>query len=263
MVKIAITGAAGRMGRRIASLAIQAQRYDIVSALEMSGHEAVGTDVGELCGAGRFGVAVSETLQEMPEVLIDFTGPEATMHWLEVCAAHGVAMVIGTTGLTESQEAAVADAASKIPVVKAGNYSLGITVLLDAVEKLSRALGADFDVEVVETHHRHKKDAPSGTAIMLAKAACGPRDSEYTEAARLGRGGIQPRTPGEVGMHAVRMGAVIGKHDVHFGSDEEVVTLSHEALTRDAFVRGALRAAEWLAGRSPGLYDVRDVLGLK
>jgi len=263
MLRIAISGAAGRMGRQIAALAIASEQYDIVSALEAAGHADQGKDLGALAGVGPFGVAVTETLTDQPEVLIDFSQPEATLHWLDVCRGHRVAMVIGTTGLTESQQAEVADAAAAVPIVQAGNMSLGVNVLLRVVADVARALGPDYDVEVSETHHRFKKDAPSGTAILLAKSVCEVRGLEYGEAAVLGRGGRCPRTAGEIGMHAVRLGDTVGEHSVAFGGLGETVTLSHSAHTRETFARGALRAASWLAGKGPGLYDMRDVLGLR
>ena len=262
MTKIAIIGAAGRMGRRIAGLAIESEQFDIVSGVEMKGHEALGEDVGELAGAGAFGVKISETLQGAPEVGIDFSQPEGTMHWLDVCKNHNVAMVIGTTGLTESQQAEVSEAAREIPIVQAGNYSMGINLLCKLVASAARALGEEYDIEITETHHRFKKDAPSGTAIMLGRAACEALGKDYGEAATFGRGGKQPRKKGEIGMHALRIGDTVGEHSIHFGNLGETITLGHSAHTRDTFARGALRAATWVVGKDPGLYDMCDVLGL-
>ncbi len=263
MLKIAITGAAGRMGRRIAALAIESEQYDIVSALEEKGHEAIGGDIGELAGVGPFGLDVTETLRDQPDVLIDFSTPAGAMHWLEVCREHGVAMVIGTTGLTESQQAEVADSAAKIPIVKAANFSPGVNLLLKLVADVARALGEDYDIEISETHHRFKQDAPSGTAAALAKSICSATDKEYGETVTFGRGGQCPRKKGEIGMHAVRLGDTVGEHTIRFGSLGETVTLGHSAHTRDVFVRGALRAAGWVTGQKPGLYSMKDVLGIK
>ncbi len=262
MMKLAIIGAAGRMGRRIAALAIESEQFDVVAGLEPPGHDALGRDLGDLAGVGRFGVKVSETLPDMPDVAVDFSLPEGTLHWVDVCNAHDVPMVIGTTGLTESQEAHVADAAGRIPIVKAGNYSMGITLLSKLVAQAAEALGEEYDVEISETHHRFKKDAPSGTAILLARAVCQALGKDYGEVAKLGRGGREPRTPGEIGMHALRVGDTVGEHAVCFGNLGETITLSHSAHTRDTFVRGALRAAEWILGKTPGLYTMQDVLGL-
>jgi 4-hydroxy-tetrahydrodipicolinate reductase len=263
MVRIAINGAAGRMGRRIAALAIESERFDIVAAVEAAGHECIGGDVGELAGVGTFGVAVSGEPSDAggAEVVIDFSLPEGTMAVLPACRKRKIAMVVGTTGLTASQEAEVADAASDLAIVRAANFSVGVNVLLRIVGQVARALGEDYDVEIAETHHRFKKDAPSGTAIALGRAICDALGSDYGQAAVLGRGGKCPRRPGEIGMHALRLGDTVGEHQVHFGSLGETITLAHSAHTRDTFARGALRAAEWLAGKDAGLYTMHDVLG--
>ena len=262
MIRIAINGAAGRMGRRIAALAIETEQFDIVSGVEMPGNEAIGKDIGELAGLGPFGVKISDRLEGDPQVIIDFSLPEGTLAILPAARARKVAMVIGTTGLTPSQEAEIADSAMAIPIVKAGNMSLGINVLLDVVARVAKALGNDYDCEISETHHRFKKDAPSGTAIMLAKAVCEATGREFGEVATLGRGGQCPRKAGEIGMHALRLGDTVGEHQVHFGNLGETVTISHSAHTRDTFVRGALRAAQWIIGKGPGMYSMRDVLGV-
>ena len=262
MTKIAITGAAGRMGRRIAALAIESEAFDIVSAMEVAGNEAIGADVGTLAGTGAFGVKLTEDLEDAPDVLIDFSLPESTLNWLDVCRERKVAMVIGTTGLTPSHQAAIVDAAGEIPIVHAANMSVGVNVLLKVVAEVAAALGADYDIEISETHHRFKKDAPSGTAIALARAICDAMGKDYGETAVLGRGGLQPRKPGEIGMHALRVGDTVGEHTVHFGNLGETITIGHSAHTRDNFARGALRAATWLAGKPAGMYSMLDVLGL-
>ncbi|MCK4601165.1 MAG: 4-hydroxy-tetrahydrodipicolinate reductase [Phycisphaerae bacterium] len=270
MTKIAITGAAGRMGRRIAALAIESgstelttgELFDIVSAIEVAGHEVLGRDVGELAGVGMFGVKVTETIEDAPDVLIDFSTPEGTIRWLDVCRDRKISMVIGTTGLTESQLAEIADAASKIAIVHAANMSVGVNLLLKIVGEVARALGEDYDVEIAETHHRFKKDAPSGTALALAKAICTAAGKDAGEAIVYGRAGQCPRKGGEIGMHALRVGDTVGEHTVHFGNLGETVTLGHTAHTRDTFARGALRAAQWVVGKPAGLYTMQDVLGL-
>ncbi len=264
MIKLAITGAAGRMGRRIAALAIESEKFDVVAALENPGHEALGKDIGDLAGVGKFGLALSTDLDDdnTPDVMIDFSLPEGTIAWLETCRQKQVPMVIGTTGLTESQEAAVADTAQEIAIIHAGNYSVGINLLVKLVAEAAKILGSDYDIEVSETHHRFKKDAPSGTAIMLAKSICSATGKDYGETVLFGRGGHQPRQSGEIGMHALRVGDTVGEHQVHFGNLGETVTLSHSAHTRDTFVRGALRAAAWIVGQDAGMYDIGDVLGL-
>ena len=263
MTKIAITGAAGRMGRRIAALAIESEKFDIVAALETAGHPELGKDVGQLAGVGDFGVTLTDELTETPQVMIDFSLPEGTMRFVPICRQAGTAMVIGTTGLAENQLAEIADAASDIAIVHAANMSVGVNVLLKVVAEVARTLGDDYDIEVSETHHRFKKDAPSGTAIALARSICAATGKDYGETAVLGRGGHCPRNAGEIGMHALRVGDTVGEHAVHFGNLGETITIAHSAHTRDTFVRGALRAALWLLGKEPGLYDMQDVLGLK
>ncbi len=261
MTKIAITGAAGRMGRRIAALALaDRKRFQIVSAMEAPGHEAMGSDVGTLAGAGPCGLIVSETLQGQPQVIVDFSVPESTLHWLDVAGSRGMAMVIGTTGLTESQLAEVADAAGKIPILQAPNMSVGVNLLFRIVGQVAKALGESYDIEIAETHHRFKKDAPSGTALGLARSICQATGKEMAEVLVHGRSGVCPRKPGEIGMHALRLGDSVGEHSVHFGCLGETVTISHSAHTRDTFVLGALRAAEWIVGRKPNLYSMQDVL---
>ena len=265
MLKIAITGAAGRMGRRIAALAIEAETFDIAAATEEAGHQALGRDVGELAGVGAFGVAVGTDLPEDVDVdvMIDFSLPEGTMKFLPICRGRKIALITGTTGLTASQQAEVADSARETAIVQAANFSVGINVLLNVVAMVAGTLGEDYDIEVAETHHRFKKDAPSGTAIALARSLCAALGKDYGEVAVLGRGGQCPRKPGEIGMHALRVGDTVGEHVVHFGNLGETIHVGHSAHTRDTFVRGALRAAEWLAGKDPGLYDMQDVLGLR
>jgi 4-hydroxy-tetrahydrodipicolinate reductase len=250
------------MGRRLAAVAIESQRFDIVAALEHRDSAEIGRDVGELAGTGTFGVKVSAELAGPCDVLIDFSLPEGTLQWLDACRRRGAAMVTGTTGLTQSQQAEIADAASVIPIVRAANMSVGVNVLLKIVGQVARALGEDYDVEIAETHHRFKADAPSGTAVALAKAICAATGREYGECVTLGRGGQCPRAAGEIGIHAVRLGDTVGEHEVSFGTLGETVTLRHAAHTRDTFATGALRAAEWVVGRPAGLYSMQAVLGL-
>ena len=267
MTKILIIGAGGRMGRRIAALAIESELFDVVGGVEFPGSDLIGRDIGELSGVGKFGIDVTVNLDHittdnLPDVAIDFSLPEGTMHWVPICRRKQIAMVIGTTGLTESQQVEIADTSSEIPIVFAGNFSMGINLLTKLVTQAAKTLGEDYDVEVSETHHRFKKDAPSGTAIMLAKAACEGLGSDYGEVVTHGRGGHQPRKPGEIGMHALRLGDTVGEHSVYFGNLGETITFSHSAHTRDTFVCGALRAVTWVAGKKPGLYNMCDVLGL-
>jgi len=260
MTKIAIAGAAGRMGRRIAALAIQDDRFRVVSAMEMPGHEAMGADVGVLSGVGPCGLTVGDGLQGDPDVIVDFSTPEGTLQWLDVAGERKIAMVIGTTGLTESQLAEVADAAGQVAIVHAPNMSVGVNVMFKLVGQVAKALGDEYDIEIVETHHRFKTDAPSGTALGLARSICEATGKDAAEVLVHGRSGRCPRNRGEIGVHAVRVGDTVGEHSVHFGCLGETVTVSHSAHTRDTFARGALRAAEWATKQTPGLYTMQDVL---
>jgi 4-hydroxy-tetrahydrodipicolinate reductase len=267
MIKLAIIGAAGRMGRRIAALAIESEQFDVVAAIDCAGCDDLGKDMGTLAGLGKFGLALSDNLDALdaddwPDVAIDFSMPEGTMHWLAILRQKGIPVVIGTTGLTESHQAELADTASHIPIVFAGNYSLGINLLCKLVAQAAAALGGDYDVEISETHHRFKQDAPSGTAIMLARSVCEATGRDYSQSVTHGRCGREARKPGEIGMHAIRLGDTVGEHSVSFGSLGETITLSHSAHTRDTFARGALRAARWVLGQGPGQYDMAAVLGL-
>ena len=197
------------------------------------------------------------------EAVIDFTFHEAVPANIAKAAEDGVVYVLGTTGLTDAEQAAVAAAAKRIPIVQSGNFSLGVNLLLGLVKKAAEILGVEYDCEVVEMHHRHKKDAPSGTALMLARAAAEGRGQDFEDAAVFGREGMVGERPqGEIAVHALRGGSVIGDHTVMFAGDVERVELVHKAQSREAFAAGALRAALWAAGRRPGIYSMRDVLGL-
>jgi len=260
--RIAVAGAAGRMGRRIIALAVESELYDVAAALEAANHPEAGKDAGDLAGVGVYGVEVSHALTEKADVLIDFSTPAGTMDWLETCRARNMGIVIGTTGLSAAQTAAVAEAARTIPVVHTANYSVGVNVLLTIVGQVARVLGGDYDIEISETHHRFKKDAPSGTALALAKAICEGLGKDPAAVLVNGRGGLCPRKEGEIGMHALRVGDTVGEHTIHFGNLGETVTIGHAAHTRDTFARGAIRAAAWLAGKPAGLYSMKDVLGM-
>lgn len=241
-MKIAILGAAGRMGQKLCALA-QGTDLDVVSKVDI----ADGYD--------------KEWAADV-EGVIDFSYHTAVPPAITKAAAAGLAYVIGTTGLTVEEQKAVDEAAKKIPVVQSGNYSLGINLLLELVRKAATVLGSDYDVEVVEMHHKHKKDAPSGTALMLAKSAAEGRKVDLATCGVFGRkGDIGERPVGEIAVHALRGGSVVGDHTVMFAGDLERVEITHKAQDRAAFAAGALKALAWAKGRSPGKYDMRDVLG--
>ncbi len=245
------------MGRELCRAAIETGGIELAGGTVEPGAPELGSDLGESCGLGRTGVTATEDPPESAEVLIEFTTPEATVEHLSLGRPH----VIGTTGLSGDQVEKVEEAARNFPVVLAPNMSVGVNLLRGVVRELSERLGADYDIEVVEAHHRNKKDAPSGTALFLARAAAEGRNTDLEEAAVYGREGLSPRREGEIGIHALRGGAVVGEHRIVFYSGGEEVEVIHRALSRRTFADGALRAARFAADAQPGLYSMADVLG--
>ncbi len=256
MTRIAVVGAAGRMGREVVRAALVDGSFELVGGVVEPGAPEVGSDLGELCGAGRIGVAVAEDPPEEAGALVEFTTPEATVEHL----SYGRPVVIGTTGLSEAQLARVEEAAEEVPVVLAPNMSVGVSLMREVVRELSEKLGSGYDIEVVEAHHRNKVDAPSGTALLLAWAAAEGRGRDLDEVAVYGREGRAPREEGEIGIHALRGGAVVGEHRVVFYGLGEEIEVVHRALSRRTFAVGSLRAAAFVATAEPGLYSMRDVL---
>lgn len=262
MIKVAINGAAGRMGMRLVALASADEQMEVVAALEAEGHERLGRDAGELAGVGALGVPVSSDW-DGAEVLVDFSSPQATLARIEEAERNGTAVVIGTTGLNDEQKARVNHAAKNIPVLFAPNMSVGMNLLFNLVGEVARALGDEYDIEIVEAHHRFKKDAPSGTALGLAERIVEATGRSVTDDLVHGREGqTGERSRREIGMHAVRGGDIVGDHTVYYSTLGERIEITHRAHTRDTFVRGALRAARFLAGKPKGLYHMKDVLGL-
>ncbi|HOX40005.1 MAG TPA: 4-hydroxy-tetrahydrodipicolinate reductase [Candidatus Brocadiia bacterium] len=265
MIRIGINGACGRMGRRIATLAAEAGDIEIAPALETAGHSDIGKDFGQLIGTAARGVQVSSEWPAgvIPDVLIDFSSPEATVKRAAEAAEKGVALVIGTTGLTCEHAAQVREASKKVPCILAANMSVGVNVLLWMVSELTKTLGEAYDVEIIEIHHNQKKDAPSGTAKALADSVCKARNWTIEENAIYGRQGIiGPRPRDEMAIHAVRAGDVVGDHTVFFSTGGERIEVTHRAHNRDTFASGALRAARYLTGKPAGMYSMADVLGI-
>ncbi len=261
MIKIAMTGACGRMGQRIAALAVEDSNIQIVGALERDDHPDLGKNYAALTGLSSLNVKLSSTLVDRPDVLIDFTIPASTAHWIEMCLGHKIPMVIGTTGLGDSELTLIKNAARTIPIVQAPNMSIGMNLLFRMVGEMAKILGDDYDIEIVEQHHRFKKDAPSGTALGLLDSIAKGIGKDPKKIAVFGREGKDvPRQPGQIGMHAVRLGDTVGEHVVYFGSLGETVSVAHSAHSRDTFARGALRAAAWIVGRTPNVYSMQDVL---
>ncbi len=257
MTRVVIIGAAGRMGRELCRASLETEGIELVGGTEQPGARQIGTDLGELCSWGKAGVFATEDPPEEAEALVDFTTPEATVEHL----AYEKPLVIGTTGLSEQQRTKIEEAAKDVPVVLAPNMSVGVNLLREVVQELSAKL-ANYDIEVVEAHHNKKKDAPSGTALLLARAATDGRGQEFDEVVVYGREGVAPREEGEIGIHALRGGAVVGEHRLIFYSEGEEVEVIHRALSRRTFADGALRAARFVAAAEPGLYTMRDVLAL-
>lgn len=261
--RIAITGAAGRMGRRLIALASENSALGLAAALEGAGSPALGEDAGSLAGIKLLGVPVAASLASSADVLIEFSLPAGTLHWLNVCIEKKIPIVIGTTGQTADQLERIRAAAATIPIVKAANMSVGVNVLLRVAKLLGQSLDNSYDTEISETHHRFKVDAPSGTAIALKDAIIEGRKAAGREESPIvhGRQGHTGQRPaGEIGMHALRIGDTVGEHTVSFGNLGETITIGHSAHSRDTFAAGALRAAKWIVGRKPGLYDMQDVL---
>jgi 4-hydroxy-tetrahydrodipicolinate reductase len=257
VTRVAIIGAAGRMGRELCQAGLETDGIELVGGTEGPVAPELGADLGELCGVGKLGVALTEDPPQEAEVLIEFTTPEATVDHL----SYRKPAVIGTTGLDEEQRAKIEEAAKNVPIVLAPNMSVGVNLLREVVRELSAKLSG-YDVELVEAHHRNKKDAPSGTALLLTRAAAEGRGQDLEEVAVYGREGVAPRSEGEIGIHALRGGAVVGEHRVIFYSEGEEVEVVHRALSRRTFADGAMRAAKFAATTEPGLFSMRDVLEL-
>lgn len=260
---IALPGVAGRMGRMLAGLIADSPDLRLAAASESPASDHIGQLTGDLLGQPGSGVVISADPAELGQarVIIDFTRPEASMAHLDIAAAAGAALVIGTTGLTADQEARLANTAKKIPILYCANTSVGVTLLGQLVRQVAARLAEDWDIEIVETHHNRKVDAPSGTALALGKAAAAGRGVLLEDVRDSGRDGdTGARRAGDIGFAVMRGGDVAGEHSVIFYGPQERLELTHKATSRVIFGRGALRAARWLAGQKPGLYSMDDVL---
>lgn len=265
-IRIAIAGSGGRMGRQLIQAVQQAQGVVLGAALERPSSSLVGTDAGELAGVGALGVTVSDNLEKVVsdfDILIDFTRPEGTLAHLAFCVAHGKAMVIGTTGFDDAGKAAIQDAAQQIGIVFAANFSVGVNVVLKLLEKAAKVMGDYTDIEIVEAHHRHKVDAPSGTALAMGEAIAGALGRDLKECAVYERVGYTgERDPKSIGFATIRAGDIVGEHTAMFADIGERVEITHKASSRMTFANGAVRAASWISNQHNGLFDMRDVLGL-
>ena len=264
--RIAVMGAAGRMGRELVRAVAAVAGCRVAGGIEAAGSKAIGQDLGVLAGLGELGVKVTDDPLELiarADAILDFTVPAATVEFAGLAANARIVHVIGTTGLGAEHEAAIRAAARHATIVKSGNMSLGVNLLVALTRKVAEVLDADFDIEVVEMHHRHKVDAPSGTALMLGEAAASGRRiglKEHSVRSRDGHTGARRR--GDIGFATLRGGNVVGEHTVIFAADGERIELSHRATDRSIFARGAVKAALWGQGKGPGLFTMTDVLGI-
>lgn len=267
MIGVAITGAAGRMGRHLLEACNQSAQVRCTAAAEAKNSPFIGADAGELAGIGRLNVPLSTDLSPLTgqfDVLVDFTRPAATLAYLALCQAAGKAMVIGTTGFSAEQKAEIALAAKRIPIVFAPNMSIGVNLCFKLLELTASVLGDSADIEIIEAHHRHKVDAPSGTALAMGQVIAKALGRDLQECAVYGRQGTTgERERSTIGFATVRAGDIVGEHTALFADVGERIEITHRATSRMTFAKGAVQAATWLAGRPPGLFDMQDVLGLR
>jgi len=267
MRRIAVMGAAGRMGKTLIEAVQQTPGAGLTAAVDRPDSTLVGADAGELAALGRIGVPLSGDLDRVVEefdVLIDFTHPTVTLKNLAFCRKHGKAMIIGTTGFSVEEKQLLAEAGKDIPIVFAANFSVGVNLCLKLLDTAARVLGDDVDIEIMEAHHRHKVDAPSGTSVRMGEVIADALGRDLKKVAVYGREGqTGARERETIGFATVRAGDIVGDHTVLFAADGERVEITHKASSRMTFAKGAVRAALWLDGREPGLYDMQDVLDLR
>jgi len=267
MVRIGLVGVSGRMGLCLVKAAALADHAELTVAVSRPESLAVGKDVGELAGISTLGLPVGTDLEAVTDqfdVLIDFTHPETSMRYIEICRQAGKKVVIGTTGYTDIQKAAIAEAAKETPIVLAPNFSVGVNLSLKLLEMTAKVMGEYTDIEVIEAHHRHKVDAPSGTALRMGEVVASALGRDLKECAIYGREGqTGARDRKTIGFSTIRAGDIVGEHTVMFADEGERVEITHKATSRMTFANGAVRAAIWLEDKQPGLYDMQDVLGLK
>ncbi|MFT4820260.1 MAG: 4-hydroxy-tetrahydrodipicolinate reductase [Candidatus Azotimanducaceae bacterium] len=267
MIRLAVTGAAGRMGKTLVQLIAETPEVQLTAAIERPGAGAVGMDAGELAGAGHLGVLVVDSLAQVInefDVLIDFTVPTATLHNCDLCAKHGRRVVIGTTGLSESEQAQLRVLSSRVALVAAPNYSVGVNATFKLLEVAAGIFGDDVDIEIIEAHHRHKVDAPSGTALKMGEVVAQSLGRNLSDVALYGREGVgTERDRQTIGFSTIRGGDIVGEHTVIFAGAGERLEITHRAHSRLNFAEGAVRAAKWLVAQPVGLFDMQDVLGLR
>lgn len=267
MIRVAVIGAAGRMGKTLIEAVHNAEGLALSAAIERPESSLLGADAGELAGVGKLGVQIAGGLAEVMDdfdVLIDFTIATASVENAKVCAAHGKRMVIGTTGLSDEQKGMLHAAAEKTAIMFAPNMSVGVNLTFKLLELAAKAMGDDVDIEIIEAHHRHKVDAPSGTALRMGEVVADALDRDLKEVAVYGREGITgARDRQTIGFETIRAGDIVGEHTVMFAADGERLEITHKATSRMNFARGAVRACPWIMEKQTGLYDMQDVLNLR
>ena len=267
MIRIALVGVSGRMGLCLIKAAALSDQAELTATVSRSESLAVGRDAGELAGISTLGLPVGDDLAAVVDqfdVLIDFTRPEASMNYIEICRQAGKKIVIGTTGYSEAQKATIADAAKDIAIVMAPNFSVGVNLSLKLLEMTAKVMGDYTDIEVIEAHHRHKVDAPSGTALRMGEVVAATLGRDLKDCAIYGReGDTGARERKTIGFSTIRAGDIVGEHTVMFADEGERVEITHKATSRMTFANGAVRAAVWLEDKTSGLYDMQDVLDLK
>lgn len=267
MIRVAVVGAAGRMGRSLIEAIDQAEDLVLGAATEQAENSLIGSDAGEIAGVGRCGVRLVDDLAPVVDdfdLVIDFTRPEATLRHLAVCRTKGKKMVIGTTGFSDEQKAELSAAALEIGIVFAPNMSIGVNLCLKLLDMAARVMGDNVDIEVIEAHHRHKIDAPSGTALRMGEVVAAALGRDLKTCAVYGREGVAgERERTTIGFETIRAGDIVGEHTVMFADIGERVEITHKASSRMTFAKGAVRAARWISQHDSGLFDMQDVLGLK
>ena len=267
MIKVIVAGAAGRMGSRLVALIKDSTALTLAGAIEGKGHQALGEDAGEIAGCGKVSMPITEDLPALlkqGEVVIDFSTPDATLNHLRAVVQHRRAMVIGTTGFNALELEELKSMARQVPCVCSPNMSVGVNLIYKVIGEMAKTLGDEYDIEVIEAHHRLKKDAPSGTALKIAEVLAGALNRDLSQVGVYARKGlIGERKKQEIGIQTIRAGDIVGDHTILFGGMGERIEVTHRASSRDTFARGALRAAQWVVRQQPGLYDMMDVLNLK
>ncbi|MFV0576001.1 MAG: 4-hydroxy-tetrahydrodipicolinate reductase [Vibrio sp.] len=266
MVRIAVAGAAGRMGRNLVKATHSNPNAQVGAGSERSDSSLIGVDVGELCGEGKFDIRLVDDLEKAVEefdVIVDFTAPKSTLKNIQLCQQYGKKIIIGTTGFSEQEKEDILKASETLPIVMAPNYSVGVNLVFKLLEKAAKVMGDYCDIEVIEAHHRHKVDAPSGTALGMGEAIAGAMGNKLSDVAVYAREGITgERTKDEIGFATIRAGDIVGEHTAMFADIGERVEITHKATDRMTFANGAVKAAVWLDKQPAGFYTMQDVLGL-